>query len=63
MFTLAGTLALLRFATRILDGRIHTVGGFAIPGPGLTILTVGMLAVNVISNQATLRRRSVPVQP
>ena len=63
LFTLAGILVLLRFATPILDGQMYTLGGFAIPGPGLAILTVATLAVIAISSNATLRRRSVPAQP
>lgn len=63
LFTLAGILVLLRFVTPILDGRMYTVGGFVMPGPGLAILLVATLAVVVISSRASLRRRSVPVQP
>ena len=60
--TLACILALLRFATPILDGRMYTLGGFAIPGPGLAILTVATLMVIGISSRATLLRRSIPAQ-
>ena len=63
LFTLAGILMLLRFAPPILDGRMYTLGGFAMPGPGLAILVVASLAVIAISSNATLRRRSVPAQP
>ena len=59
LFTLAGILMLLRFAPPILDGRMYTLGGFAMPGPGLAILVVASLAVIAISSNATLRRRSV----
>ena len=63
LFTLAGILVLLRFAPPILDGRMYTVGGFAIPGPGLAMLLVATLAVIAISSDASLRRWSVPAQP
>ena len=62
LFTLAGILVSLRFMTPILDGRMHTIGGFAMPGPGLAILTVATLAVIVISSRNTLRGRSIPAQ-
>ena len=60
--TLAGILALLRFTPPVLDGRMYTLGGFAVPGPGLGILLVATLAVIAISSTAALRRRSLPVQ-
>ena len=63
LFTLAGILALLRFATPVLDGQMYVVGGFTMPGPGLTILTVATLVVIAIGSNATLRRWRLSVQP
>lgn len=63
LFTLAGILVLLRFVTPILDGRMHTAEGFAIPGPGLAILIVATLAVIAISSRYTLRHRRLSAQP
>ena len=62
LFTLAGILALLRFTPPILDGRMYTLGSFAVPGPGLFILLLATLAVTAISSGAALRRRSLLVQ-
>ena len=63
LFTLAGILVLLRFATPIMDGRMYTIGGFAMPGPGLAILMVATLAMIVISSRYTLRHRRLSAQP
>ena len=63
LFTLACILVLLRFTTPILDGRMYTIGGFAMPGPGLAILTAGTLAVIAISSNASLRHRRLSAQP
>ena len=63
LFTLAGILVLLRFAQPILDGRMYTVGGFAMPGPGLAVLLMATLAVIAISSNASLRRWRLPAQP
>ena len=62
LFTLAGILVLLRFTPPILDGRMYTLGGFAMPGPGLAILTVATLTVIVISSSASLRYRKLSAQ-
>ena len=62
LFTLAGILALLRFTPSILDGRVYTLGSFAVPGPGLFILLLATLAMIAISSGTALRRRSLPVQ-
>lgn len=59
LFTLAGILALLRFTPPILDGRMYTLGGFAVPGPGLFILLLATLAVIAISSGSALRRWSL----
>ena len=61
LFTLAGILVLLRFTTPILDGRMYTVGGFTIPGPGLGILLVATLTVIAIGSGTALRRWRQPV--
>ena len=61
LFTLAGILVLLRFATPILDGRMYTLGSFAVPGPGLFILLLATLTVIAIGSGAALRRWRQPV--
>ena len=63
LFTCAGILVLLRFTPSILDGQMHILGGFAVPGPGLAILLVATLAVITISSGAALRRWRPPAQP
>ena len=60
LFTLAGILVLLQFATPILDSHMYTLGGFAMPGPGLAMLIVATMAVIVISSSASLRHRRLP---
>lgn len=62
LFTLAGILALLRFTPSILDGRMYTLGSFAVPGPGLFILLLATVAVIAIGFATALRRRHLPVQ-
>ena len=62
LFTLAGILALLRFTPPILDGRMYTLGSFAVPGPGLFILLLATLAVIAINSGAALRRWRLPAQ-
>ena len=44
----------------VLDGRMYTIGGFAIPGPGLAIQTMATLSVIVISSRYTFRHRNLP---
>ncbi len=61
LFTLAGILVLWRFTTPVLDGRMYTIGGFAMPGPGLGILLVATLTVIAIGSGAALRRWRQPV--
>ena len=56
LFTLAGILALLRFTPPILDGRMYTLGSFAVPGPGMFILLAATLTVIAINSGAALRR-------
>jgi len=57
LLTIAGVLALLRFTPPVLDGGMHTLGGFAAPGPGLGILLASSVAV--IALGYVRRRRSV----
>ena len=61
LLTLAGILALLRFTPPILDGRMYTLGSFAVPGPGLFILLLAILTVIAIGSGAALRRWRQPV--
>ena len=63
LLTLAGILALLRFTPPILDGRMYTLGSFAVPGPGLGILLVATLAAIAIGSGAAVRRWPLPDQP
>ena len=63
LFTLAGILALLRFTPPILDGRMYTLGSFAVPGPGLFILLMATLAVIIISSGALFQQRRLMAQP
>ena len=62
LLTFVSILVLLRFMTPILDGRMYTIGGFAMPGPGLAILMVATLAVIAIGSSAALRRWRQPVR-
>ena len=62
LLALAGILVLLRFTPPILDGQMHILGGFAVPGPGLVILMVATLAVVTISSGAALWRWRLPAQ-
>ena len=59
IFTVVGTLLLLRFATPILDAQTFAVWRFAVPGPGLVILMVTAITV-VVCTGVVLRgeRRS-----
>ena len=63
LLTCAGILVLLKFATPILDPRMHVFGGFTLPGAGLGILLVATLAVIVICSSSALRCRRMPAQP
>ena len=63
LFTLAGILVLLRFTPPILDGRMYSLWGFAVPGLGPAILTVATLVVIAISSNASLRCWRLPAQP
>ncbi len=57
LLTIAGVLALLRFTPPVLDGSMHTLGGFAAPGPGLGILLAASVAVIALGSGAALLRR------
>ena len=59
MLTFAAVLVLLRFTPPVLDGRMHTPGSFAVPGPGLGILLVATLVVIAVGSGAALRQRRV----
>ena len=63
LFTFAGILALLRFTPPILDGQMHVLGRFAVPGPGLVILMVATLAVITMTSGTALRRWRPLAQP
>ena len=63
LLTLAGILALLKFTPPILDGRMYTLGSFAVPGPGLGVLLVAILAVIAIASGAVFRQRRLMAQP
>ena len=63
LFTLAAILSVLRFTPPILDGRMYTLGSFAVPGPGLGILLGATLAVIIISSGALFQQRRLMAQP
>lgn len=63
LLTFASILALLRFTTPILDGRMYTIGRFAILGPGLVILLVATQAAIAIGSNAPLRCWRLSDQP
>ena len=58
--TFAAALALLRFTPPVLDGGMHTMADFAVPGPGLGMLLAGTLMVMVMGSRAALRRQPGP---
>ena len=63
LLTFAAVLALLRFTPPVLDGRMHTLGSFAVPGPGLGILLAATLVVIAVGSRAALRQRRLVAQP
>ena len=62
LLTFAAVLALLRFTPPVLDGRMHTLANFAVPGPGLGVLLAATLVVIVIGSGAALRRRGLAAE-
>ena len=63
LVTFVAALALLRFAPPVLDGRMHTLGDFAVPGPGLGMLLLAIVTVMAMGSRAAVRRRVVVARP
>ena len=61
--TFAAVLALLRFTPPVLDGHMHVLADFAVPGPGLGMLLAGTVAVMVMGSRAALRERGSAARP
>lgn len=63
LLTFAAVVVLLRCTPPVLDGRMHTLGNFAAPGPGLGILLLATLVVIAVGSGAALRQRRLAEQP
>ena len=61
--TFSAVLALLRFTPPILDGGMHTLADFAVPGPGLGMLLAATVAVMVMGSRAARRQPGPAVRP
>ena len=63
LVTFAAALALLRITPPVLDGHMHVLADFAVPGPGLGLLLAGTVVVMTMGSRAALRQRGPAARP